>query len=159
MRQPVAPECASNRVPLPGLRRRVAVGAAAAVALAVCAPSTMAACSRVPRSIPRDQLLTGHTTLRVRPGRTVYVVLVESENLLQPGFPTVFPWQRPSSSNPNVLAPVRVCKSHSPSSLPLTTTAFRALKPGKATVAAAIAPQWRSRANKPRPSVDHVIVT
>jgi len=123
--------------------------------IAACGPpSASAACTTVPKTIPTDRLLTTGTTLRVPAGSTVYVVLVEEEGLNGPGFP----WQKPSSSNRNVLAPVHLCRSDDDSSLPTTVAAFRAVGHGEATVTAPLARRWRSQTNKPRPAIDHVTV-
>lgn len=124
------------------------------VGVAACGTSAHAACSKVPTSIPNDRLLTSGTMLQVPVGATVYVVLIKYESLDGPGFP----WQRPSSSDRAVLAPLRLCRHNGVSSLPLTVTGFRAVKRGKATITASLATRWRSLTNRPRPAIDHVIV-
>ena len=83
-------------------------------------------------------------------GQLVYVVHVEAERYLsrpaksrQPGYPKGFPWARPVSSNPDVLAPVVLCESDAIYTLPVEVFAFRALRPGTATLHTPLAPQWR----------------
>ena len=133
-----------------------ALTTAAIAAIVACGPaSAKAACTKVPISMPKDRILLTHTTLRVPAGSTVYVVLIKNEGLNGPGFP----WQTPRSSNNNVLAPVQLCKTDRPSSLTLTVTGFRAVKPGKATLTAPLVRRWRSRTNRPRPASDRVTVT
>ena len=89
-------------------------------------------------------------------GAIVYVVLVEWAAYSGPGFP----WLTPTSSDPRVLAPVRLCKRTGASSLPLTVTGFRAVRPGEATLSARLTPGWRAlRAKtKPQPALDYVTV-
>jgi hypothetical protein len=131
--------------------------AISAVGIAACGGpgrSASAPCLKVPTTIPNDRLLTNNTKLRVPVGATVYVVLVQSEGYSGPGFP----WQRPSSSDRAVLAPVRICRQTVTSTLPLSVSGFRAVNRGQATIAASLSAQWRSVTHKPQPAIDHVIV-
>lgn len=94
------------------------------------------------------------TTAKV--GQLVYVVHVESERYLSraarrggkarnPGFPNGFPWARPVSSNPNVLAPVVLCKEPGAiTTLPVEVSAFRAVRPGTATLHTPLAARWQA---------------
>ncbi len=124
-----------------------------AVGVAACGTSAHAACVKLPTSLPNDRVLMTWTTLQVPVGATVYVELIETEGLDGPGLP----WQKPSSSDRSVLAPVHLCNP-GPSSLPLTVTAFRAVHRGKATIIATLSPRWRSLPNRPGPAMDHVTV-
>lgn len=148
-----------HRIPCPlGGLLAVIVGLAACaviVGVAACAGSARAACVRVPQTIPDDRLLTSGTNLELPVGATVFVVLVEPEMYsIGPGFP----WMTPTSSNPAVLTPIRLCKSVRLSTLPLTVTGFRAVRPGTATITASLSARWRTRKTKPQPAIDHVTV-
>lgn len=127
--------------------------AVTAAGVAAYGTSAQAACVKLPTSLPNDRVLMTWTTLRVPVGATVYVELIETEGLDGPGFP----WQKASSSDRSVLAPVQLCKPGR-SSLPLTVTAFRAVHRGKATITATLSPRWRSLPNRPGPAMDHVTV-
>ena len=118
-------------------------------------PSTHA-CVAAPQPTPVNRLLTSGTRLTVPVGAVVYVVLVEWAQYSGPGFP----WRTPASSHPGVLARVRLCKLTGASSLPLTVTGFRAVRPGTATVSAPLTRRWQAlkRRPKPQPAVDFVTV-
>lgn len=86
--------------------------------------------------------------LTVQAGTVVYVELVEAEMYLpwSPGTkppPRAFPWGTAHSSDPSVLRRVALCPSEQVSTLPVVAYAFRALRPGTATLAAPIVPAWR----------------
>ncbi len=74
------------------------------------------------------------------------MALVEPEKYASPHYPPGFPWQAPSASDRRVLARVPVCRAVRPSTLALTVHAFRAVKPGRSRIVAALAPGWRARA-------------
>jgi hypothetical protein len=83
------------------------------------------------------------TRLTVRPGTVVWVELVEPEadTILR----TAFPWRTPASSDQGVISAVSLCKHSWVTSLPVTITAFRALRPGTATLEVALTRSWRGR--------------
>jgi hypothetical protein len=108
----------------------------------------------VPQSFPNNRLLTSGTRLTVPVGAIVFVALVEAEEYDGPGFP----WLAPTSSDSTVLAPVHLCARTGASSLALTVTGFRAVRPGEATLSAPLAPAWRSLKLRPQPAVDWVTV-
>jgi hypothetical protein len=85
------------------------------------------------------------TRLTVRPGTVVWVELVEPEadTILR----TAFPWRTPTSSDQGVISAVSLCKASYVMSLPVTTTAFRALRPGTATLDVPLTRTWRGRVN------------
>jgi hypothetical protein len=127
-----------------------------ALGIAGCGTSSTHACVTVPQSIPDSRLLTNGTKLTVPVGAIVYVALVEAEEYSSgPGFP----WLTPVTSNRAVLVPVRLCKRTGASSLAVTVTGFRALRPGKAMLTAALAPRWRSLQTSPKPSLNRVTVS
>lgn len=126
-----------------------------ALGATACTDALARSCIRVPRSIPDSRLVTGDKKLTVPVDATVYDVQVEAEEYTaSPGFP----WLTPTSSDRAVLAPVRLCKSTRPSSLPVRVTAFRAKRRGSATLSAPLAPKWRLIKLKPLPSLDRVVV-
>lgn len=86
----------------------------------------------------------GHEVTTTDVGALVYVPLIEPENYTGRGFPRGFPWTPPVSSNPGVLKPVAVCQKGLVFSLPVEAFAFRAVRPGMATVSTSLAGQWRS---------------
>lgn len=87
-------------------------------------------------------------TVAVKVGAVVYVELVEAEKYLawtqgtKPP-PRLFPWAAARSSNPRVLRRVALCPSGGLSTLPIEDYAFRALRPGTATLTAPIATAWK----------------
>jgi hypothetical protein len=98
-----------------------------------------------PRNIPAGRSLASGRTLVIRSGVVVYVALVEPEKYASEPYPQSFPWLEPSSSNSRVLTSIPLCGHINVSSLPLTVTAFRAGRPGSATLLAPLAPAWRSK--------------
>ncbi len=147
--------------PAPGARRtldapsvRVCAGVACALGaltVAACGPSaqhgpvrhTAHAC--VPDGAAHVVVGGGSpvTRLTVRPGAVVWVELVEPEadTILR----TAFPWRTRASSDPRVISAVSLCKHFWVMSLPVTITAFRALRPGTATIDVALTSTWRGR--------------
>jgi hypothetical protein len=122
--------------------RRFSVPTSAVLAIALlsgCAPQAIA-CVAVPTTIPSNRLLTtddAHLTVPVN--AIVWVALVEADKYTaHPGFP----WLKPTTSNRAVLAPVTQCKQTLVTSLPERISAFKALRPGRATVTARLAPGW-----------------
>jgi hypothetical protein len=106
-------------------------------------------CLTEPRSIPQSELVENGRTIVAHVGTVVFVALVEPEHYLRPSYPTIFPWQPPTSADRNVLGQVRLCPSHGASSLPVSYAAFRAIAAGRTTVSASLVPQWRTERNKP----------
>jgi hypothetical protein len=90
----------------------------------------------------------GGATLTVQVGAVVYVELVEAEEYLswpagtKPP-PRVFPWAAARSSDHRVLERVALCPGREVSTLPVMVYAFRALRPGTATLTAPIATAWK----------------
>ena len=126
-----------------------------ALGAATCSEASARSCTRVPQTIPDNRLVADNKKLTVPVGAIVFDVQVEAaEYTSSPGFP----WLKPTSSDLAVLAPVRLCKSTGVSSLPVRVTAFRAKRRGSATLAASLAPQWRSVKLKPRPSSARITV-
>jgi hypothetical protein len=87
-------------------------------------------------------------TLTVRVGAVVYVELVESEKYLSRSAgtkppPREFPWAAARSSDAGILKRVALCPGREVSTLPIVAYAFRALRPGMATLTAPIAPAWK----------------
>lgn len=120
----------------------------AAMSIVACGGSTVAGCTPVPRSIPQQVLAAGGAKLAVHTGQVVFAVLVEDEELSGgPGFP----WATPRSSDPRVLAPVRLCKLTGASSLAVAVSGFRALRPGHAALFAPLTAPWRAETKRPAP--------
>jgi hypothetical protein len=121
-------------------RFSLAISALVVVVLLCGFGSQAIACVTVPTSIPSNRLLTtddAHLTVPVN--AIVWVVLVEADKYTaHPGFP----WVTPITSDRAVLAPVRLCKRTLVSSLPDKIRAFKALRPGTATLKARLAPGW-----------------
>jgi hypothetical protein len=129
----------------------VVAGTAAAVAASIAITGTpgaaaAASCVTVPTTIPAGAMVRSGTTSRVHAGALLFVTLVEPGKYSSPHYPPGFPWQAPSASDRRVLARVPVCRSVRPSTLALTVHAFRAVKPGRSRIVAALAPGWRARA-------------
>jgi len=82
----------------------------------------------------------------VRRGAVVAIRLVEPELYMTSGLPDGFPWATAVSSDAAVLQPAVACQSSTFSSLPMETTVFRAVGPGRAMVIAALSPEWSSPA-------------
>jgi hypothetical protein len=105
-------------------------------------------CVRSPTRLPPSIAPESGTTLTVHLGTVVYVELVEAEEYLswpagtKPP-PRVFPWAGARSSDPRVLQRVLLCPSRGISTLPVVVYAFRALRPGTATLIAPVAPAWK----------------
>ncbi len=105
-------------------------------------------CMRSPARLPPSIAPEGGATLTVQLGAVVYVELVEAEKYLswpagtKPP-PRVFPWAATRSSDPRVLERVALCPSRRMYTLPVAVYAFRALRPGTATLTAPIAPAWK----------------
>jgi hypothetical protein len=105
-------------------------------------------CVRYPARLPPSIAPGGGATLTVQVGTVIYVVLVEAEKYLswpagtKPP-PRVFPWAAARSSQRRVLEHAALCASREVSTLPVVVYAFRALRPGTATLTAPIAPAWR----------------
>jgi hypothetical protein len=105
-------------------------------------------CVRSPARLPPSIAPEGGATLTVQVGAVVYVELVQAEEYLswpagtKPP-PRVFPWAAARSSDPRVLERVALCPSRGVSTLPVVVYAFRALRPGMATLTAPIAPAWK----------------
>jgi len=77
-------------------------------------------------------------------GQLVYVAQDEPAGYLKNGYPRGFPWARAFSSRPAVLEPVALCQERGAvSTLPVAQFAFRAIRPGKATLRAPLADSWR----------------
>jgi hypothetical protein len=117
-----------------------AASTVAAMALLSACASSAIACVRVPTSIPNSRLLTTDDThLTVPVNAIVWFTLVEpEEDTDHPGFP----WTTPTTSDRAVLAPVPRCKQTLVTSLPDKIYAFKALRPGKATLAARLVHGW-----------------
>jgi hypothetical protein len=116
-----------------------ALAAAVAVGIAACGNSSTSACVSVPQTIRGDRLLTSATRIAVPVGAIVFAVLVEPDSYTsKPGFP----WRTPTTSDPAVLARVRLCKQTGASTLPVSITGFRARRRGSAIVTASLAPGW-----------------
>jgi hypothetical protein len=105
-------------------------------------------CARSPAILPSSVAPEGGATLTVQVGAVVYVELVEAEKYLswpagtKPP-PRAFPWAAAHSSDSHVLERVALCPSREMSTLPVVVYAFRALRPGTATLTAPIAPAWK----------------
>jgi hypothetical protein len=105
-------------------------------------------CVRSPARLPSSIAPKGGATLTVQVGAVVYVELVEAEEYLswpagtEPP-PRVFPWTAARSSDTRVLERVALCPSREMFTLPVVVYAFRALRPGTATLTAPIAPAWK----------------
>jgi len=134
----------------------LAISALVALAVISGCGSQQTTCVTAPTgSIPIDRLVTTDTRLTVPVNAIVYIGLVEPEEYTtHPGFP----WLTPRTSARTVLAPVRLCKLTA-TSLPESLTAFKALRPGTATLTARLAPGWPGSL-KPRlqPAQDSVTV-
>jgi hypothetical protein len=85
-------------------------------------------------------LPNGHT-IRVIVGDVVYVELVAPERYSSP-----FPWLRPASSDSHILERVPLCATANPrpTTLSVRISAFRALRAGRASITAPLAPMWRA---------------
>jgi hypothetical protein len=141
---------------------RAGLLAGAALALALCggcgsgggggeatgthSSSETSACVRVPAAYTSRDLAQNGAALAIARGAVVFVALVEPERYATRGYPPGFPWQSPISSSATILAPVRICRAPLTFALAESVSAFRALRPGHATLAATLAPSWRSRA-------------
>jgi hypothetical protein len=105
-------------------------------------------CVRSPARLPPSIAPESGATLTVQVGAVVYVELVEAEEYLswpagtKPP-PRVFPWAAARSSDPRVLERVALCPSRGVFTLPVVVYAFRALRPGTATLTAPITPAWK----------------
>jgi hypothetical protein len=108
----------------------------------------VAGCVRSPVTFVPSIAPENGATLTVEVGTVVYVELVEAEKYLswrtgtKPP-PRVFPWAAARSSDPSVLQRMALCPSRAVSTLPIVAYAFRALRPGTATLTAPIAPAWK----------------
>jgi hypothetical protein len=114
-------------------------------------------CVAVPTSFPNNRILTTqHTHLTVPVNAIVWIALVEAENYAAH---RGFRWATPTTSDRSVLAPVHLCKRTSVSTLPEEISAFKALRPGTATLTARLAPGWPGSI-KPRlqPALNNVTV-
>jgi hypothetical protein len=105
-------------------------------------------CVRSPATFSPSIAPESGATLTVKVGAVVYVELVEAEKYLS--WPTgtkppprVFPWAAAHSSDPSLLRHVALCPSREVSTLPIVVYAFRALRPGTATLTAPIATAWK----------------
>jgi hypothetical protein len=126
----------------------VAFGAAVVVLLSGGGSSSAANCI-TPSRLSHARHLEDGVTTSVRVGSLTEVELVEPA--LPSGYPTSFPWVTPRSTNANVLVAVALCPHHSaPSSLDVSITLFRAVRAGRATVSAEVAPAWQSFKSRPR---------
>lgn len=138
--------CGASAAPV---RRTIAVlSTAAATPRAVYSGGKLKDCVRSPARLPPSIAPKSGATLTVRKADIVYVELVEPEKYLswRPGAkppPRVFPWGAARSSDPSVLARVALCPSKGVSTLPVEVYAFRALRPGTATLTAPVAPAWK----------------
>jgi hypothetical protein len=109
-------------------------------------------------------------TLRVKVGAFVRVVLYEPNGYGRRA-PRTFLWAAPSTSDPRVLGSEALCPGRFTIGLRYKAYRFRALRPGKITVTASIAPAWKRYAptlkrlprpygsSLPRPYRATVIVT
>jgi hypothetical protein len=105
-------------------------------------------CVRSPTTFSPGIAPESGATLTVKGGALVYVELVEAEKYLSWPAGTkpparVFPWAAARSSDPSVLQRTALCPSRAVSTLPIVVYAFRALRPGTATLTASIAPAWK----------------
>lgn len=97
--------------------------------------------------------LAGRCTLTVKVGALVRVTLAEGEGYeAAPRAPRAFLWGAPSASDPRVLGSETLCPAGFTIGLPYRAYRFRALRPGKVTLTAPIAPAWRRYA----PTLEHV---
>jgi hypothetical protein len=129
----------------------------AIVLLSGCGSQNITSCVTVPASFPSNRLLTTDDTHLIVPvNAIVWVALVEGDNYtVHPGFP----WVTPSTSDRAVLAPVRLCKFTSTTSLPEELRAFKALRSGTATLTARLAPGWPGSIKPPlQPALNTVTV-
>jgi hypothetical protein len=131
----------------------LAIAVLCTAVLAACgtsdAPARRTSCVRSPATLsPRFSPESG-ATVTVKVGAVVYVELVEAEMYMSwtPGTkppPRFFPWGTARSSDPRVLRRVALCPSGGPSpTLPIEDYAFRALRPGTATLTAPIVSAWK----------------
>jgi hypothetical protein len=128
--------------------RRATALPAAALCTALLAP-----CGSVAASAHRtvagcvgssaDRLEEG-ATLTVKVGALVRVVLYEPHGY-ESGrrAPRAFLWAAPSASDPRVLGSAALCPGRFTIGLRYEAYRFRALRPGKVTLTAPIAPAWR----------------
>jgi hypothetical protein len=109
--------------------------------------ATVAGCAKEPAEFSPSVAPRSGATLKVKVGALVYVALVRGkpDSSWLPGErppPTVFPWTAARSSNRAVLRPVAVCPSRYRTSPPVRLYAFRAVRPGTATLTAPVATAW-----------------
>ncbi len=100
------------------------------------------ACVTVPQDPP---VIESGATVHAPVGAVLWVGLFELAEYSAVRYPTSFPWLTPTSSNENVLRPVRLCPRRAVYSLPVTLTAFRAVSNGDAILLAKLAQPWRGR--------------
>ena len=145
-----------SRVCLVGLAAALPVlaplGAASSVA------SVAPPCVRMPVVFPAGRLPADGATIRVPVGAIVYVALVEPDAYTGGEYPIGFPWERARSSDPAVIAAVRLCPRQTVSTLVDIVTAFRARRAGAAQLLAPLVPRWRPVRHGPRPYRARVVV-
>jgi hypothetical protein len=132
-------------------------GLLAAAMIGGCGASSTVSCVRQPRVFSPYAIAGSELTVTV--GQIVYAVEQEPEDYLTYRRPSAFPWLPPSSSGSRVLTVVTLCKtSVFTFSIPERVFAFRAARPGRATLRAPLSAAWRSVKERPAPYVATITV-
>jgi hypothetical protein len=130
-----------------GLRSSAVLSGLAVLCVAGCGQGSVQSdsCVSVPQMFRQDRLVASGATIHVPVGAVLWVALVESAEYSASRYPTSFPWLTPTSSNQDVISPVRLCPRRSMYSLPVRIAGFRAVGDGDAILLAKLAPRWRGR--------------
>jgi hypothetical protein len=126
-------------------------GLAVTSSIAPAGSAAAASCTRTPQQIPASRLLLSGARRSVPVGAIVYAVIVEAGKYTDTSYPPSFPWLAVRSPDHHVLAPVRLCKATSMSSLSLSIAAFRAEHAGEVTLTGPLAPRWATVKSAPSP--------